>query len=103
MGVKDMIRYVAAISLFALVGCADQSRGAAFNECRMKSYLEDFVAQSEVMSECMKAKSFQIVLPCNPEPDDYQWDWQAGTSASDPECYRGTRAIARTATILSPM
>jgi hypothetical protein len=98
-----MIRSVAAILLFTLVGCADQSRGAAFNECRMKSYLEDPATHSEVMSECMKAKSFQIVLPCSPEPDDYERDLQAGTSASDPQCYRATGAPSRTYTILSPM
>jgi hypothetical protein len=98
-----MFRSVAAILLFTLVGCADKSRGAAFNECRMKSYLEAPATQSEVMSECMQAKSFQIVLPCSLEPDDYEWDWQAGTSANDPKCYRAIGTPARTATQLSPM
>jgi hypothetical protein len=98
-----MIRSVTAILLFTLAGCADQSRGAAFNECRMKSYLDDPATRSEVISECMKAKSFQIVLPCSLEADDYVWDWQAGTSASDPKRYRATGAPARIATILSPM
>jgi hypothetical protein len=103
MSVKDMIRSIATMSLFTLVGCADQSRGAAFNECQMKSYLENPATQSEVMSECMKAESFPIVLPCSPQPNHYEWDWQAGTSANDPKCYRATGVSAKTATILSPM
>ena len=102
-GRKDMIRSVAVILLFTLVGCGDKSRGAAFNECRMKTYLGDPATHSEVMSECMKARSFQIVLPCSSEPDDYEWDWQAQTSANDPKCYRATGAPARAATTLSPM
>jgi len=102
-GCKDMLRSAVAISLFALIGCTDQSRDVAFNECRMKSYLEDPATQGGVISDCMKARSFQIVLPCSPEPGDNEWDWQAGTSASDPKCYRATGALARTATILSPM
>jgi hypothetical protein len=98
-----MIRSAVAILLFTLVGCAGESRGAAFNECRMKSYLEEPATHSEVMSDCMKARSFQLELPCSSEPDDYEWDWQARTSANDPECYRATSAPTRTATRLSPM
>jgi hypothetical protein len=34
-----MVRLWLTLSLLVMVGCDDQSRGTALNECRMKHYL----------------------------------------------------------------
>jgi hypothetical protein len=85
-----MLRFSVIVSLLLLAGCADQSEGAALNECRLKYFLES-------------PKSFQMASPCSPESDD-DWDWQVRTFTYDnPRCYRPLGATAWTATILSPM
>lgn len=98
-----MIRCAAIISLLVLVGCADQSKGTALNECRMQ-YLESQAAQSELTPDCMKAKSFQMTSPCSPETDGHEWDWQVmAYTYNNPKCYRPIGSTAWIATALSPM
>jgi hypothetical protein len=99
-----MIRCAAIILLLALVGCADQSKGAALNECRMEYYLESPAAQSELTPDCMKAKSFLMASPCIPETDGQDWDWQVMAYPFDnPKCYRPIGSTTWIATLLSPM
>jgi len=98
-----MLRFSVIVSLLLLAGCADQSEGAALNECRLKYFLESPATQDELIPDCMKAKSFQMASPCSPESDD-DWDWQVRIFTYDnPRCYRPLGATAWTATILSPM
>ncbi len=97
-----MTRLLTALLLLVVVGCADQSKGTALNECRMKYYLESQAAQSELTPECMKAKSFQMVSPCGPERDGQGLDWQVSTY-DDPKCYQPIGSTAWIATALSPM
>ena len=99
-----MVRPLAIVALLALVGCADRSKGASLAECRLKYYLEDPVAQGEQITDCMRAKSFEASLPCNPATDEQEWDWQVRTFPFDnPNCYRPLGSVTWTATLLSPM
>ena len=99
-----MIRLSAIVSLLTLVGCADRSRDAALNECRMKYYPESPAAQGELTPDCMRVKSFQMASPCSPETDEHEWDWQVRTFTYDnPKCYRPIGSTAWIATQLSPM
>lgn len=99
-----MIRGLALITLLMLPGCADQSKGAALNECRMQNYLQDPAAQAHLTPDCMKEKSFETVTACAPTTDEHEWDWQLTTFAYDnPKCYRPIGSAAWTATFLSPL
>ncbi len=100
-----MIRLVVVVLLLALVGCgADQSRGTALNECRMKNYLDSQAAQARLIPDCMTSKSFAGVPGCGPATSDDEWDWQVRTFAYDnPQCYRPVGSTAWVATFLSPM
>jgi hypothetical protein len=99
-----MTRSVASVSLLILVGCADQSRGAALAECRLKYYLESPAAQGQLIPDCMKAKSFRTVTACCPEVDEREWDWQVRTFTFDnPKCYRPVGSATWVATVLSPI
>jgi len=96
--------YVVVASLpLVLGGCADQSKGAAFNECRSGEFLADPSIQGELISDCMKAKSFTVSLPCSPQPAAYEWYWNGWSSGSDPKCYRPGSASTWLATLFSPM
>ena len=64
-----MIRFSAALSLLLLIGCADQSKGTALNECRLKYYLASPAAQGARTPDCMTAKSFQLATKCSTETD----------------------------------
>jgi hypothetical protein len=102
----DMIRLAVVVaSLLALVGCgADQSRGTALNECRMKNYLESQAVQAQVTPDCMAGKSFATIGGCGPATSDDEWEWQVRTFAYDnPQCYRPAGSRAWVATFLSPM
>lgn len=99
-----MIRALATASLFILVGCADQSKGAALGECRLKHYLDNPAAQGKLIPDCMSAKSFQMIAACSPAPNEHEWDWQVRTFAyDDPKCYQPLGSTAWIATALSPM
>jgi hypothetical protein len=99
-----MVRFAAIVSLFILVGCADQSKGAALGECRLKYYLEDPGAQGEAIPDCMRAKSFQTETACGPETNDNERDWQMRAFTFDnPKCYRPVDTAPWLATLLSPM
>ena len=99
-----MMRYMAVISVLTLVGCADQSRGAALNECRQKYFLDSPAAQSRLIPECMAPKSFQAVSACAPTLDEHEWDSQVKTFVYDnPQCYRPLGSTTWMATALSPM
>lgn len=98
-----MIRFLAFVSLVLLAGCADQSKGAALNECRLKYYLDSPAAQGEAIPDCMRAKSFATETTCL-ETDEQEWDWHVTAFAFDnPQCYRPLGSAAWTATLLSPM
>ncbi len=99
-----MLRSSAIVLLLMLVGCADQSKGTALGECRLKYYLESPTAQGELIPDCMRAKSFEVVAACSPEADENEWDRQVKTFAFDnPKCYRPVGSATWTATLLSPM
>ena len=101
---ERMIRISALVFLLILVGCADQSKGSALNECRMKHYLDDAHTQQQAIPDCMKAKSFKMVSACNPQPEEDEWDWQVEAFPyDDPRCYRAVGAAPWMATFLSPM
>ncbi|HTI84216.1 MAG TPA: hypothetical protein VL614_27515 [Acetobacteraceae bacterium] len=99
-----MIRISVLVCLLAVAGCADQSKGSALNECRMKHYLDAADTQRQAIPDCMQAKSFQMTSGCNAQPDEEEWDWQVQAFPYDnARCYRSIGAAAWTATLLSPM
>src|SRR4051812_1085778 len=99
-----MFRVVAIASLVVLVGCADQSRGAALGECRQRYFLQEPAAQGTQIPECMRAKSFQMTSVCNPVQDRREWDWQVQAFTYDNQrCYRPIGSITWITTLLSPM
>ena len=98
------MRLLAIAALLALAGCADQSKGTALAECRLKYYLEDPAAQSEHVPDCMQAKSFVMRDPCKPPTDEQDWDWQVVAFPFDnPGCYWPVGSTTGVATLLSPM
>jgi len=99
-----MIRFLPIILLLVLPGCADQSRGAALNECHLQYYLQSPGDKDHLIPDCMKSKSFEIVVGCPPEMSADDWNWQVPPAAyDDPKCYRPVGATAWATTILSPM
>ena len=99
-----MIRHSLIVLLLALVGCADESRGTALNECRMKTHLDSPAAQAQLVPDCMAGKSFALVTGCRPAANDDEWEWQVREFAFDnPKCYRPIGTGPWTATMLSPM
>jgi hypothetical protein len=100
----DMIRFLPLMLLLAVPGCADQSRGAALNECQLRYYLQSPDDRDLLIPDCMKAKSFDMVVGCRPETGADEWNWQVPPSANDDQrCYRPIGATAWVATVLSPM
>jgi hypothetical protein len=99
-----MIRFLAVLLPTLLLGCADQSKGTALNECRMKYYLESPTAQADLVPDCMKAKSFQTVSACSPKAEWDEWDAQVRAfHYNNPQCYRPLGAARWMASVLSPM
>ena len=99
-----MIRHSLTVSLLILVGCANQSKGTALSECRMKHYMESPEAQGQLIPDCMSEKSFASVTGCGPATNHDEREWQARTFAYDnPRCYRPLGTGPWTATFLSPM
>jgi len=99
-----MIRLLAVASLTLFAACADRSKGAALNECRLRYFLDSEATQSEAIPDCMRARSFEPVAACVPEPDPDEWDAQVTAFTYDnPQCYRGMEFPLRVATFLSPM
>ncbi|HUN39307.1 MAG TPA: hypothetical protein VMU81_03370 [Acetobacteraceae bacterium] len=99
-----MIRIPVLMLLPMLVGCSDQSKGSAMNQCRMEHYLDDAHTQQQSIPNCMTTKSFKMVSACNPHPDEDEWDWQVKAFPyNDPRCYRAVGAAPWMATLLSPM
>jgi hypothetical protein len=99
-----MIRISVLVCLLVVAGCADQSKGSALNECRVKHYLDANDTQQQAIPDCMKAKSFEMTSGCNAQPDEEEWDWQVQAFPYDnSRCYRSIGAAAWTATLLSPM
>lgn len=99
-----MTRISAVVSLLLLIGCADQSKGAALNECRLKYYLESPAAQAARIPDCMATKSFEMATDCSAETNEHEWDWQIIAFAYDnPKCYQAHGSNASIATLLSPM
>jgi hypothetical protein len=100
----SVIRFAILIPVVLLAGCADQSKGSALNQCRTRHYLNDPVAQAQLIPACMKAASFELVAECRPTADEEQWDWQVQSFAFDnPKCYRPVGSAPWIATVLSPM
>jgi hypothetical protein len=99
-----MIRFAVIVSLLVIVGCADQSKGTALDECRMQQYLESAAAQDELIPECMKAKSFQMTSQCSPGSDGPEWNQRVlAYTNENPKCYRPLGSTVWIATALSPM
>ena len=99
-----MTRFLPVVLLLLSVGCADQSRGSALNQCRLKYYLDAANTQQQLIPDCMRTKSFQMVSACRPQPGDTEGDWQVRAFPyDDPRCYRAVAAAPWTATLLSPM
>jgi hypothetical protein len=87
-----------------LAACADQSKGAALNACRLKYFLDDPAVQGQGIPDCMAVRSFQMMPSCDPAPDEYEWDWRVKTFPYDnPACYQGMRSEVRIASVFSPM
>ncbi len=98
-----MTRILPLAALLVLAGCADPSKGAALNECRMRYYLYGADAQRQLIPDCMRAKSFEAIA-CDPAVDQWEWDRQVRTLPFDnPNCYRSIGSTARITTFLSPM
>ena len=99
-----MIRFLPHLLLLVMPGCADQSRGAALNECQQRYYLQRPADRDLLIPDCMQAKSFEMVVGCRPETNADDWNWQVLPVAyNDPTCYRPLGATAWTATNLSPL
>ena len=99
-----MTRAWAVALITLLAGCADQSKGSALNECRMKYYLDAADMQQQSIPDCMKSKSFETLSTCDPQPSEADWDWRVPTFPyNDPRCYQPIGAAAWAATLLSPM
>jgi hypothetical protein len=99
-----MIRAFPFLLLLMVGGCADQSRGAALNECRLKYDIRSSADQSQLIPDCMQAKSFDFASTCTPGGDEHEWDWKVKTFAHDnPQCYRPVGSKRWIATALSPM
>ncbi|MGC1408488.1 MAG: hypothetical protein WA864_06040 [Acetobacteraceae bacterium] len=99
-----MIRCLAVFLPILLLGCADQSKGTALNECRTRYYLEPPAAQADLVPDCMKAKSFQAISECSPEAEHDEWDVQVQAFRyNNPQCYRPLGATKWIASALSPM
>ncbi len=99
-----MIRLLAIILPAVLLGCADQSKGAALNECRTQHYLDSPDVQADLVPDCMKAKSYRFIVACSPEDEQDEWDVQVRTfHYNNPQCYRPVGAAKWIASTLSPM
>jgi hypothetical protein len=99
-----MTRISVLVFLTLLAACADQSKGSALNECRMKYFLDDARTQQQAIPGCMKAKSFELVAACNPQPDADESDWQATAFPyNSQKCYRAVSTAPWIATVLSPL
>ena len=99
-----MNRAFVVLLLLIVGGCADKSRGAALNECRLQYDIRDPAAQTQLVPDCMKEKSFDYAAACTPAPDEDDWDWHVATFAFDnPRCYQPVGAQPWLATALSPM
>jgi len=99
-----MPRFLPLMLLLVMPGCADQSRGAAINECRLRYYLQNPADQALLIPDCMQAKSFDMVAGCRPEMSADDWNWQVPPAAyDDTKCYQPIGAIASVATMLSPL
>ena len=99
-----MMRLVTFLSLVFCANCADQSRGAALNECRLEYFLDGSDAQAQMVPQCMTAKSFRMNTACDPTTDENEWDWQVRTFNYDnPQCYHPIGAATWMATLLSPI
>ncbi len=98
-----MIRVLPLVLLLALAGCADQSKSAALNECRLQNYLQSPADQAYLTPDCMKARSFDMIEGCLPETSADEWNWQVPPAAyDDQKCYRPLGTTAWAATLLSP-
>ena len=101
---RHVIRLFCFASLALLAGCADPSKGAALNACRMRYWLDSTDRQAQLIPECMRARSYEADAACDPAADPDEWDQQVRTFAFDnPRCYRSIGSTARIATFLSPM
>lgn len=98
-----MTRLAIVLPLLLLAGCADPSKGAAFNACWSAAYLQDPSSQQAQVANCMKTASFESIAQCSPEADGRQWTWRGNAPATNPECYRPTTSRTWLATLLSPM
>ena len=99
-----MTRLMTIVSVLALGACADASKGAALNECRMRYYIAGSAEQSQLIPDCMRAQSFVVDTACTPSGYQQEWDWPATSAAySDPDCYRSVGTQRWVATVLSPM
>lgn len=99
-----MIRIPVLVCLLVVAGCADQSKGSALNECRMKFYLDAADAQQHAIPDCMKAKLFEMTSGCTAQPDEEEFDWPSQAFPYDnARCYRPIGAAPWTATLLSPL
>jgi hypothetical protein len=101
---QPMIRLVTFLSLLFCANCADNSKGAALNECRLRYFLDSPDAQAQVVPQCMTTKSFRMDVACHPKTDASEWDWQVRTFTYDnQQCYYPIGAATSVATLLSPI
>ena len=99
-----MIRFLPLVLLLMIPGCADQSLGAALNECQLRNYLQSPADQALLIPDCMDAKSFELVAGCRLETNADDWNWQVPPAAyDDPTCYQPVGSAAWVATNLSPL
>ena len=99
-----MIRPLIVLLLFIVAGCADQSKGAALNECRLRYDIRSYAQQGHLVPDCMQTKSFEFTSTCTPISDEHDWDWKVKTFPYDnPQCYRPVGSERWIATALSPM
>lgn len=101
-----VMRLFCFASLALLLGCADPSKGAALNACRMRYWLDSTDRQAQLIPECMRARSFEADAACDlsADTDTEEWDQQVRAFAFDnPRCYRSIGSTARISTFLSPM
>jgi hypothetical protein len=98
-----MMRVLSLPIILLFAGCADPSKGSALNECRLHYYLDSADLQRRLITDCMRARSFEAAA-CDPAADEREWDLQVRAFAFDnPRCYRPVTFTTRITTFLSPM
>jgi hypothetical protein len=99
-----MARFSIVLLLLVVGACADQSKGAALNECRLRYDIRTAADAANLVPPCMQARSYRFVSACTPRPSEADWDPRVATFPFDnPQCYGPVDPTAWAATLLSPM